>query len=112
MTPACKQCGASVDPERAVYATPVCFSCLPPPSPLPVRPTRYQQRCAEHGLRLGDEVIQITRACDGGKTHSTLYRYSTAASHEESWLTNRGRAFTKEWVRWDGLTEVDLDNGD
>ncbi len=33
----CKQCGKrEVEPERECYATPVCFTCLPPPKPLPV----------------------------------------------------------------------------
>jgi hypothetical protein len=34
----CKQCGArNVEPEREDWATPVCFACLPPAKPLPVR---------------------------------------------------------------------------
>jgi hypothetical protein len=34
----CRQCGAPVESERECYATPVCFACLPPPPPIPVRP--------------------------------------------------------------------------
>jgi len=38
MNPICKQCGKhEVEDERVCYATPVCYACLPPPSPLPVR---------------------------------------------------------------------------
>lgn len=33
----CRQCGATVEREREHYATPVCFACLPPPPPIPVR---------------------------------------------------------------------------
>lgn len=37
MNPICKQCGKhEVEDERVCYATPVCYACLPPPSPLPV----------------------------------------------------------------------------
>lgn len=32
----CAQCGRPVEPEREVYATPTCLTCLPPPEPLPV----------------------------------------------------------------------------
>jgi hypothetical protein len=36
--PICRQCGErEVEPGREDYATPVCFACLPPPAPLPVR---------------------------------------------------------------------------
>lgn len=38
MNPICKQCGKrEVEDARVHYATPVCFACLPPPEPLPVR---------------------------------------------------------------------------
>lgn len=30
----CKQCGGDAEEARRCYATPVCFSCLPPPRPL------------------------------------------------------------------------------
>lgn len=43
MTPTCRQCGSRVEKERADYATPMCFACLPPPRPLPVR--RKCSRC-------------------------------------------------------------------
>ena len=34
----CKNCETrDVEQEREHYATPVCFSCLPPPKPMPVR---------------------------------------------------------------------------
>jgi hypothetical protein len=33
----CRQCGKACEPERYNYATPVCFACLPPPPPIPVR---------------------------------------------------------------------------
>ena len=33
----CRQCGSRVELEREDYATPICFSCLPPPKPLPIR---------------------------------------------------------------------------
>ena len=34
----CRQCGTSyVEKARECYATPVCYACLPPPKPLPVR---------------------------------------------------------------------------
>jgi hypothetical protein len=34
----CKQCGVrEVEESRKCYATPVCYACLPPPNPLPVR---------------------------------------------------------------------------
>lgn len=36
--PRCKQCGVIVSDDRAEYATPMCFACLPPPDPLPVDP--------------------------------------------------------------------------
>ncbi len=37
----CRNCGApEVEPERRHFATPVCFACLPPPRPLPVRHVR------------------------------------------------------------------------
>jgi len=35
MNPICKQCGQrEVEDARVCYATPVCFTCLPPPLPL------------------------------------------------------------------------------
>ncbi len=42
--PRCRQCGNGVEPERYVYATPVCFSCLPPPEPLPEASLRSDAR--------------------------------------------------------------------
>jgi hypothetical protein len=33
----CNQCGGVAEEERRCYATPLCFACLPPPIPLPVR---------------------------------------------------------------------------
>ena len=34
----CRQCGErEVEEARRCYATPVCYACLPPPKPLPVR---------------------------------------------------------------------------
>ena len=36
----CRQCGKPTEPARHCYATPVCFACLPPPPPLPVREWR------------------------------------------------------------------------
>lgn len=33
----CRQCGLPVPGGRQDYATPVCYECLPPPKPLPVR---------------------------------------------------------------------------
>lgn len=34
MNPICKQCGGVAEEARRIYATPVCFKCLPPPPPL------------------------------------------------------------------------------
>lgn len=30
-TPRCKQCGGKIEIERRLWATPVCFACVPPP---------------------------------------------------------------------------------
>lgn len=62
----CRQCGASVEPEREHYATPMCFACLPPPKPLPVRRLRNRAQCLEC-----NEVIESTyrhdyRSCKCG----------------------------------------------
>lgn len=44
--PACAECGKPVEDQRLCYATPVCYTCLPPPPPLPelVIVTREQRR--------------------------------------------------------------------
>ena len=34
----CRQCGKTVEKARECYATPVCYACMPPPNPMPVRP--------------------------------------------------------------------------
>lgn len=39
---ACRECGSPVEAEREDYAVPTCFRCLPPPAPLPIRPTFAQ----------------------------------------------------------------------
>jgi hypothetical protein len=38
----CAQCKRPVQVSREDWATPICFDCLPPPQPLPVRSTRAQ----------------------------------------------------------------------
>lgn len=46
MTILCRQCAKPVEQERERYATPICFACLPPPEPLPVRCARpYVHDC-------------------------------------------------------------------
>lgn len=30
----CRNCGKQVERERWIYATPMCFACLPPPEPI------------------------------------------------------------------------------
>lgn len=53
----CKQCGGNLEKERADWATPVCFACLPPPAPLPVVwPKSFAKALAEaraEGIREG-----------------------------------------------------------
>ncbi len=47
----CRQCSvAAVEPERTTWATPVCFACLPPPRPLPIKHT---DGCARRMAILG-----------------------------------------------------------
>ena len=37
MNPICKQCGnREVEDARVSYATPVCYTCLPPPPRIPI----------------------------------------------------------------------------
>ena len=48
----CKQCGKTVEKTREVYATPVCFACLPPPKPLPVAAANLLNKAYEHGVAL------------------------------------------------------------
>lgn len=36
----CAECGLEVPEARRCYATPVCYACLPPPPPLPIRKLR------------------------------------------------------------------------
>lgn len=44
MNPICKQCGKrEVEEARVIYATPVCFACLPPPAQLPVAILRSER---------------------------------------------------------------------
>lgn len=31
----CRTCGKPVEPERACFAIPTCYACLPPPQKLP-----------------------------------------------------------------------------
>jgi len=53
MNPICKQCGKhEVEDERVCYATPVCYACLPPPSPLPICPI-----CEGAMVRIGPNYV-------------------------------------------------------
>ena len=40
---ACRQCGVEVETPRRIYATPVCYACLPPPKPLPLAQLRRER---------------------------------------------------------------------
>jgi hypothetical protein len=35
--PRCARCTGPVEDQRRCYANPVCYRCLPPPQPLPIR---------------------------------------------------------------------------
>ena len=39
---ACRSCGAPVEEARRCYAVPTCYTCLPPPPPLPVVGIRWR----------------------------------------------------------------------
>lgn len=58
----CKQCGIrDVEKTRECYATPVCYRCLPPPAPLPVRYTVSQEQAirADERAKVEREVVQF-----------------------------------------------------
>lgn len=69
------------------------------------------RRAAEHGCRPGSDVLRLSWE-RSGEPVTQLYRYSTAASHQEGWLERQGVPFTREYVKWDGEENVSLDNGD
>jgi len=70
----CRQCGAAVELPRRCYAHPVCFACLPPPEPLPVRPARLTPEVIADRLERGrvnadaleEQLVRLTpgRALD------------------------------------------------
>lgn len=57
----CRQCGAAVEPSRECYATPMCYACLPPPPPIPVR-----RKC---GHCIHDEHIGMCHGRNGGTAY-------------------------------------------
>lgn len=59
----CKQCGGNLEKERADWATPVCFACLPPPAPLPVVwPKSFAKALAEARVEGKREGLQMAAA--------------------------------------------------
>lgn len=68
----CRNCGKrEVEPERECYATPVCFACLPPPRPLPVR-----RKCA---YCIHDEHIGLCHGRNGGTAYACPCFHSTVS---------------------------------
>jgi hypothetical protein len=83
---------------------------------LPVSETNimtYQSRLyAEHALKPGREVIRLSCTRDG-KPWTCLYLYDTAAAIDEDMGgLNRMPGFKRERVKWDGVEEVSVYNGD
>lgn len=57
----CRQCTRIVEGDRATWATPVCFLCLPPPKPLPVARTHGEWReMIERALGLDPDPVNHT----------------------------------------------------
>jgi hypothetical protein len=53
----CHQCGKTVEKERECYATPVCYACLPPPEPLPVRAAPNAGAVPRRGSDIGTSPL-------------------------------------------------------
>ena len=65
---------------------------------------------AEHNLTPGREVIRLSCTRDG-KPWTRLFLYATAASITEDWEL-KGLDVKREYVKWDGVEEVSVYNGD
>jgi hypothetical protein len=75
----CKQCGGVAEEERRIWATPVCFACVPSPGRLPSSPRQAACAPPTHyafdidiydcpcGHMYGDHDYRLTGGNDHGK---------------------------------------------
>lgn len=77
----CRQCGATVEPERECYAVPTCYACLPPPPRMPVHTIGVIDEAAIRTMMVGDTLSELT---------ATRGEHVKVELGDGGWLVRRG----------------------
>lgn len=80
---ACRQCGSSVESARECYVEPVCYACLPPPEPLPIRKISVREACRRRMSLDGTDAQALEHGLTQLEQENKSLREAVAAERQE-----------------------------